>query len=73
MRDPQHEPERRCIMTGERGPASGLIRLALGPDNLVLPDVRARAPGRIRPRTTSLTRRVTVFMANRRSNAQAGV
>ena len=46
MRDPQHEPERRCIMTGERGPSSGLIRLALGPDNLVLPDVRARAPGR---------------------------
>lgn len=46
MRDPQHEPERRCIITGERGPKSGLIRLALGPDNSVLPDVRARAPGR---------------------------
>ncbi len=46
MRDPQHDPERRCIITGERGPKSGLLRLALGPDGSVLPDVRARAPGR---------------------------
>lgn len=46
MREPQHEPERRCIITGERGPKSGLLRLALGPDGVVLPDVRARAPGR---------------------------
>ena len=46
MREPQHEPERRCIITGERGPKSGLIRLAVGPDNVVAPDVRARAPGR---------------------------
>jgi predicted RNA-binding protein YlxR (DUF448 family) len=40
------EPERRCIITGERGPKSGLIRLALSPDGDVAPDVRARAPGR---------------------------
>ena len=46
MREPQHEPERRCIITGERGPKSGLLRLALGSDGIVLPDVRARAPGR---------------------------
>jgi uncharacterized protein len=50
MRPPEHEtdlaPERRCILTGERGPNSGLIRLALGPDGVVVPDVRARAPGR---------------------------
>jgi uncharacterized protein len=46
LRNPQHEPERRCIISGERGPKSGLIRLALGPDGVVLPDVRARAPGR---------------------------
>ena len=46
MREPQHDPERRCIITGERGPKSGLLRLALGPDGVVLPDVRARAPGR---------------------------
>jgi uncharacterized protein len=41
-----HIPERRCILTGERGQKSGLIRLALGPDGQVAPDVRARAPGR---------------------------
>lgn len=41
-----HDPERRCIITGERGPKSGLVRLALGPDGSVAPDVRARAPGR---------------------------
>lgn len=38
--------ERRCIITGEHGPRNGLIRLALGPDGHVAPDVRARAPGR---------------------------
>ena len=39
-------PERRCIITGERGSRGSLIRLALGPDDVVLPDVRAKAPGR---------------------------
>ena len=42
----RHEPERRCILSGEHGPREGLIRLALGPDGIVLPDVGARAPGR---------------------------
>ena len=40
------EPERRCIISGERAPKVGLTRLALGPDGEVAPDVRARAPGR---------------------------
>ncbi len=40
------DPERRCIISGERAPKAGLTRLALGPDGLVAPDVRARAPGR---------------------------
>jgi uncharacterized protein len=40
------EPERRCIISGEHGSRAALIRLALGPDGQVLPDVRARAPGR---------------------------
>jgi uncharacterized protein len=44
--DTVHEPERRCIITGERGPKSGLIRLALSPEGEVAPDIRARAPGR---------------------------
>lgn len=38
--------ERRCIITGEHGSRAGLIRLALGPDGSIAPDVRARAPGR---------------------------
>jgi uncharacterized protein len=38
--------ERRCILSGEHGPRAGLIRLALGPDGSVAPDIRARAPGR---------------------------
>jgi predicted RNA-binding protein YlxR (DUF448 family) len=42
----KHGPERKCILSGEHGARSDLIRLALGPDGEVLPDVRARAPGR---------------------------
>lgn len=40
------ESERRCIVTGERAAKARLVRLALGPDGVVAPDVRARAPGR---------------------------
>jgi predicted RNA-binding protein YlxR (DUF448 family) len=39
-------PIRKCILTGERSPRTGLIRLALGPDGVVAPDIRAKAPGR---------------------------
>jgi uncharacterized protein len=38
--------ERRCIITGEHGSRADLIRLVLGPDGSVAPDVRACAPGR---------------------------
>ncbi len=41
-----HSPERTCILTREHGTRDDLIRLALGPDGQVAPDVRARAPGR---------------------------
>jgi len=41
-----HEPERKCVLSGETAPRQELIRLALGPDGVVAPDVRARAPGR---------------------------
>lgn len=43
---PAHIPERKCILTGAVAPRAGLIRLALGPDGTVAPDVNARAPGR---------------------------
>ena len=41
-----HVPERSCILTRRTAPREELIRLALGPDSQVAPDVRARAPGR---------------------------
>ena len=37
---------RRCILTGERVDPARLVRLALGPDNRLAPDIRAKAPGR---------------------------
>ena len=58
MRNPQNEalsadnhadgagPERTCVLTRRKGTKDELIRLALGPDGSVAPDVRARAPGR---------------------------
>jgi predicted RNA-binding protein YlxR (DUF448 family) len=39
-------PERSCILTRRTAPREELIRLALGPDGQVAPDIRARAPGR---------------------------
>ena len=39
-------PERTCILTRAVRSKDELIRLALGPDGQVAPDVRARAPGR---------------------------
>jgi len=41
-----HIPERTCILSRRTVPREELIRLALGPDGNVAPDVRARAPGR---------------------------
>ena len=43
--DPK-SPVRTCVLTREPGTRDSLIRLALGPDGQVAPDVRARAPGR---------------------------
>lgn len=39
-------PERRCVVTGEVISAERLVRLALGPDGVIMPDVLAKAPGR---------------------------
>jgi len=39
-------PERRCVLTGDHAARDTLIRLAISPDGLVLPDVLAKAPGR---------------------------
>jgi predicted RNA-binding protein YlxR (DUF448 family) len=42
----QHVPERRCVVSGEVAPAEGFVRLALGPDGGIAPDVHGKAPGR---------------------------
>ncbi|GMM92525.1 DUF448 domain-containing protein [Qipengyuania sp. MTN3-11] len=39
-------PERRCVLSGETGHRDALIRLAVSPAGLVLPDPQAKAPGR---------------------------
>jgi len=44
--EPGATQERTCILTRAKGTRDSLIRLALGPDGQVGPDVRARAPGR---------------------------
>ncbi|CCA92047.1 MULTISPECIES: DUF448 domain-containing protein [unclassified Novosphingobium] len=56
MRNPRNErlssdidsasPERTCILSGGTAARDELLRLAISPDGLVLPDVHARAPGR---------------------------
>lgn len=53
MRNPNNEPprltdgpERSCILSRAHGSRDGLVRLAMSPDGDVLPDVRAKAPGR---------------------------
>ncbi|MXO95008.1 DUF448 domain-containing protein [Erythrobacter aquimaris] len=40
------EPERRCVLTGETGSRDALVRLAVSPSGLVLPDAQEKAPGR---------------------------
>lgn len=39
-------PERRCLVTGERGGKAGLIRFVAGPEGQVVPDVASKLPGR---------------------------
>lgn len=39
-------PERKCVLTGDKADRTDLIRLVVSPDGEVLPDVRAKAPGR---------------------------
>ncbi len=39
-------PERSCIVTRVKGPPEALLRFVVGPDGAVVPDVRAKLPGR---------------------------
>lgn len=46
MRKTTDEPERRCIVTGDVQPKSGLVRFVLSPDGVVVPDILEKLPGR---------------------------
>ncbi len=45
-KDREQEAERRCIVTGETAPKSGLIRFVVGPEGQVVPDILGKLPGR---------------------------
>lgn len=42
----RQDQTRQCALTRETRPANDLIRFALGPDDVLAPDVDAKAPGR---------------------------
>jgi predicted RNA-binding protein YlxR (DUF448 family) len=42
----QEQPERRCIVSRESQPTSGLIRFVVSPEGEVVPDLAQRLPGR---------------------------
>jgi len=39
-------PERRCIVSGESGDRTALIRFVVGPDDDIVPDIAGKLPGR---------------------------
>ncbi|WP_086463742.1 RNA-binding protein [Oceanibaculum nanhaiense] len=45
-RDERRATSRRCIATGEVLPKKRLIRFVVGPDNMLVPDLEERLPGR---------------------------
>lgn len=45
-KDPDDGPERKCIATGEVQPKHGLIRLVIGPEGQIAPDLAEKLPGR---------------------------
>lgn len=40
------EPERRCLVTGDRDGKAALVRFVVGPGDMVVPDILGRLPGR---------------------------
>ena len=46
MKSDADQTERKCIVTGDVQPKSGLIRFAISPEDVVVPDVLGKLPGR---------------------------
>lgn len=42
----QDGPERKCIVTGDVQPKTGLIRFVVGPEGRIVPDLAGKLPGR---------------------------
>lgn len=42
----EDQANRKCLVTQDSGPKAGLIRFVTGPDNLVVPDILGKLPGR---------------------------
>lgn len=45
-RKEDHEPERKCIVTGEVKPAEGMLRFVVGPEGQAVFDAQGKLPGR---------------------------
>jgi predicted RNA-binding protein YlxR (DUF448 family) len=46
MNKPAEKNERRCVLTGESKSRADLIRLVIGPDETIVPDLAEKLPGR---------------------------
>lgn len=44
--DDRHEPQRRCIASGEVVASEAMVRFVVGPDGTIVPDLAGRLPGR---------------------------
>ena len=44
--DADDGPLRRCIVSNRRLPKSAMVRFVVGPDNIIVPDIASRLPGR---------------------------
>lgn len=70
------QPERRCIVTGERGEKFGLIRFVLSPEAVVVPDLAEKLPGRgiwVTAERAVLEKAVARNLFSRAAKAQAVV
>lgn len=45
-KEDEEGPERTCVVTRRKGDPDAMIRFVLGPDALVVPDIRRKLPGR---------------------------
>jgi predicted RNA-binding protein YlxR (DUF448 family) len=69
-------PFRRCVATRERQGKEAMVRLALAPDGLLVPDIEERLPGRglwITARRDIVERAVTKRLLARAAGAQTTV